>query len=85
LALVLVAFGGYVVLLPSLPASVQTLPDLSFVRWAFQGLLANQYPGDANVLAVYGFAGVDRTDSVAPLLLALAASEGAKFMALRAL
>jgi len=85
MALVLVAFGGYVVLIPSLPSSIMAVPDLSFVRWAFQGLLANQYPGDAKVLDLYGFAGVDRTDSICPMVLALVVCESAKFMALRAL
>jgi len=85
MALVLVAFGGYVVLIPSLPNSIMAVPDLSFVRWAFQGLLANQYPGDAKVLDLYGFAGVDRIDSIGPMVLALVVIESAKFMALRAL
>ena len=87
MSLYFVAFGGYIMVLPSLPEGLcQGLPTTSYVRWAFQGLLINQYEGDTDgiddVLATYGFEDYTKNDSVLPLLAALFLSEALKLASL---
>ena len=84
-SLYFVAFGGYIMAIPSLPGSCQAVPDTSYVRWAFQGLLINQYEGDRgidDVLASYGFEDYTKRDSLLPLFLALFLSEALKLASL---
>ena len=84
-SLYFVVFGGYIMVLPSLPGSCRTFPDSSYVRWAFQGLLINQYQGDHgidDVLETYGFEDSTKTDSILPIFTALAAFEALKLISL---
>jgi len=44
------SFAGFIVRLPSLPAWLGTwCPDASFARWAFQGLVINEFEGNPRV------------------------------------
>ena len=45
-----VAFAGFIVRLPSLPAWLGSwCPDASFAKWAFQGLVINEFQGNDRV------------------------------------
>ena len=47
---VVVAFAGFVVRLPSLPRWLGSwAPLLSFGRWAFQGLVINEFAGNKHI------------------------------------
>ncbi|CAM9674994.1 unnamed protein product [Choristocarpus tenellus] len=48
-----IAFGGFVVRIPTLPKYLQTwAPLLSFVRWALQGLVVNEFQGNGDAFPV---------------------------------
>lgn len=45
-----IAFAGFIVRLPSLPGWLGAwAPSASFARWAFQGLVINEFKGNAKV------------------------------------
>jgi hypothetical protein len=47
---VIVAFAGFVVRLPYLPDFLSSwAPTLSFARWAFQGLVINEFQGNGKI------------------------------------
>jgi hypothetical protein len=45
-----IAFAGFIVRLPSLPAWLGSwCPDASFARWAFQGLVINEFEANPRI------------------------------------
>ncbi|CAN0027756.1 unnamed protein product [Discosporangium mesarthrocarpum] len=48
-----IAFGGFIVRLPTLPEYLRAwAPTISFVRWALQGLVVNEFEGNDRVFPI---------------------------------
>jgi hypothetical protein len=77
----IIAFAGFVVRIPTLPEWLGCwAPDVSFGRWAFQGMVLNEFEGNdknfpprwvTKMMKEYGFDGYDKQDSVPILLLSI--------------
>jgi len=84
--LFLTAFGGYLVLIPSLPPALDPwAPGISYIRWAFQALMLNQFSGsnEEDILETYGFEGHSKWISLLPLFITLGLLELLSLMAIR--
>jgi hypothetical protein len=77
----IIAFAGFVVRIPTLPAWLRDwAPEFSFARWAFQGLMINEFEGNTEnfparqitmILQEFGFDGFDKWNSIPILLLSI--------------
>ena len=79
--LILSNFCGYSIVLDDVPSYYKWITEIDYVRWAFEGLMVNQWDrfdsddytyainGNGNVLESYDFDGYDKNDSYWILVL----------------
>jgi len=94
-----ISFAGFIIQLPSLPPWLSEVPNVSFIRWGFQGLAINEFKDNSYIFPdspgfstddkykkfadLYGFTEYSKWTSVPILLINMAVLRALTFLGLR--